>query len=187
MMRKYLLIPLLILVGQSLKGQTKFELIKINETEIDCKYKQNYFELTGKEYVLSVSELNRLFGSPEEMVEYTFKGKINGTNISVIEELHLHESYQVLIDSTSNRKYRIRGNIYFSNDRQFFAAFNMGSTESDPSLSIWKVNSWNIEKIYENNTPKFWLEKFCWNDRNEFNMKFRIDSEINIVRLRFNK
>ncbi len=184
-MNKYILILIFVFFGQFLNGQNKFELFEIAESEIDCKYNQNYFELTGKEYFLNASEVKKILGSYDDMVEYSFKGKIKETSISVFEELHLHESYCVLIDSLSGRQFRIRGDIYFSNDRQYFAAFTIGSAGTESNLSIWKVNAWNLEKVYELKSPNFWLDKFCWNESNEFNVKYFIDNEQNIVKLKF--
>jgi hypothetical protein len=163
------------ITGMSGFGQGKYEVSEI--TELDCTFSKNYFDLTGPSYFLSKSECKLRGIEYDDMVEYSRKGKIRGTNMIVIEELHFHEAFTILVDSTHNTTLRIKGDILLSKNMEYFTAYVIGSEGTEDGLEIWKTNNWNPIKIFEITTPGFRIGTFCWNDEKEFQIEYKVSGE----------
>jgi hypothetical protein len=112
-MRFQILFVIVLLSGQFIWAQRSLQIVDISQEDFDCTYQERHLDLVGKEIIIKESEN---FVEPQ----ITYKGKIRNTNLSVFEELTLHETNYLIIDSTTNMKYAIYGDICLSYDDSIF-------------------------------------------------------------------
>ena len=175
-MRFQILFVIVLLSGQFIWAQRSLQIVDISQEDFDCTYQERHLDLVGKEIIIKESED---FVEPQ----VTYKGKIRNTNLSVFEELTLHETNYLFIDSTTNMKYAIYGDICLSYDDSIFVSYMLSIEGVEQGIEIWEIKKGIPNRIYVLRNDKLSLDKFCWGSDNSFYLSYTEGHKKKIIKI----
>lgn len=175
-MKFQIIFALLLLSGQFTWAQRSLQVVEISKEDYSCTYQERYFNLVGEERIIKESVD---FIEPQ----VTYKGKIRNTNLCVFEELTLHETNYLIIDSTTNKKYSIYGDIYLSYDDSIFASFMLSIEGIEQGIEIWEIKGGILNRIYVLRNEDIILDKFCWGQDNSFYLSYTEGNKKKTIRI----
>jgi len=175
-MKLQIVFVIVLLSGQFTWAQRSLQVIDISQEDFDCTYQEKHFNLVGKERIVKESED---FVEPQ----VTYKGKIRNTNLCVFEELTLHETNYLIIDSTTNKKYSIYGDIYLSYDDSIFASYMLSIEGIEQGVEIWEIKKGKLNRIYVLRNENIILGKFCWGPDNSFYISYTEGHKKKIIKI----
>lgn len=175
-MKFKILVATVLISGQFTFAQKSAHVVEIFKNDFDCTYAERYFDLVGKERIIKESVD---FIEPQ----VTYKGKIRNTNLSVFEELTLHETNHLVIDSMTNKKYSIYGGIYLSYDETIFASYMRSIEGVEQGIEIWEINKGILNRIYVLRNKDLSIDRFCWDPDNSFNLSYTEGHKKKIIKI----